>query len=259
MRALGFTAWARQTVTRVERVKRRLTAEEILGLALALETTPAALMRPTGDDGSLIRVDGLGLPAVSVILRVAGVNDGALTWDGDRPVVGPGRPVPVRDYLAKVGLEALEGLDIADTSEGVSDSAQQQSGESQPVVAAIVTSAKGVLIGRRNDRTPPWTFIAGEQEPGEQPEDTIIREVKEETGLEVRAGEVIGERDHPDTGRHMVYLAARPVRSTRIIVGDEAELSEVRWASLAEAEELLPGMFGPVRDYLARTLKGGAR
>jgi 8-oxo-dGTP pyrophosphatase MutT (NUDIX family)/transcriptional regulator with XRE-family HTH domain len=124
-----------------------------------------------------------------------------------------------------------------------------------PIVAAIVTSRQRVLIGRRHDRQPPWTFIAGEQEPGERPEDTIIREVKEETGLDIRAGELIGERDHPATGRHLIYMAARPVRgATRVIVGDEAELAEVRWVSLAEAEELLPDMFGPVREYLKRTL-----
>jgi 8-oxo-dGTP diphosphatase len=133
-----------------------------------------------------------------------------------------------------------------------------------PIVAAIVTSRRGVLIGRRNDRQPPWTFIAGEQEPGERPADTLIREVKEETGCEVRAGEIIGERDHPVTGRHMIYMAAKPVRNTMVIVGDEAELAEVRWASLPEAEELLAGMFGPVHDYLVRTLsapwshRGGA-
>jgi len=124
-------------------------------------------------------------------------------------------------------------------------------GPQQPVVAAIVTSPRGVLIGRRNDRTPPWTFIAGEQEPGEQAEDTAIREVKEETGLEVRTGEEIGRRVHPATGRTMVYVAARPVRGTRIYVGDEAELAEVKWVSLAEADELLPGMYEPVRTYLA--------
>jgi len=126
--------------------------------------------------------------------------------------------------------------------------------QAQAVVAVIVTSARGVLIGRRNDGTPPWTFIAGEIEPGERPEDAAVREVKEETGVEIRAGEVIGERDHPATGRHMIYMAARPTRMTGLIVGDESELAEVRWASLAEADELLPGMFGPVREYLAREL-----
>ena len=54
--------------------------------------------------------------------------------------------------------------------------------ERRPVVAAIVTSPAGVLVGRRNDGKPPYTFIAGEQESGERPEDTAIREVKEETG-----------------------------------------------------------------------------
>jgi 8-oxo-dGTP diphosphatase len=128
----------------------------------------------------------------------------------------------------------------------------------QPVVAAIVTSALGVLVGRRVDRTPPWGFISGEVEPGELAEDAAVREVKEETGLEVRAGQVIGERDHPATGRHMVYMAADPIRGTEVFVGDEAELAEVRWVSLAEADELLPGMFGPVREYLATKIGAGS-
>lgn len=125
------------------------------------------------------------------------------------------------------------------------------------VITGIVTSPLGVLVGKRNDGKPPWTFIAGENEPHESPADTIVREVKEETGLEVTAGDIIGERVHPKTGRHMVYVAARPTRGTEVFVGDEDELAEVRWASLTELDgELMTGMiFPPVRDYLARTLR----
>jgi 8-oxo-dGTP pyrophosphatase MutT (NUDIX family) len=127
--------------------------------------------------------------------------------------------------------------------------------EPQPVVAAIVTSHLGVLAGKRNDGKPPWTFIAGEIEPGEAQVDAAIREVKEETGLEVRAGHhEIGRRVHPKTGRTMIYLACTPVRGTDVFVGDEDELSEVRWLSLAEADELLPGMFEPVREHLGRVI-----
>jgi 8-oxo-dGTP diphosphatase len=123
------------------------------------------------------------------------------------------------------------------------------------VITAIVTSARGVLIGRRNDGKPPWTFIAGENEPGESPADTIVREVKEETGLRIAAGRIIGERVHPKSGRHMVYVAAAPVGdSLSVFVGDEEELGEVRWATLAEAGELLPGMFEPVREHLEKAL-----
>lgn len=124
------------------------------------------------------------------------------------------------------------------------------------VITAIVTSPRGVLIGHRHDGKPPWTFIAGEQEPGETYADTIIREVKEGAGLEITVGEVLGERVHPKTERHMVYVSASPARpdSLDVIVGDPDGLSEVRWASLADADELLPGMFRPVKEHLGRTL-----
>lgn len=127
--------------------------------------------------------------------------------------------------------------------------------EPRPVVAAIVTSARGVLIARRNDGSPPWTFIAGEIEPGESPADAAVREVKEETGLEVAAGGVIGRRVHPQTNRTMVYMAAAPVQGTDAFVADQEELAEVRWVSLAEADDLMGGaIFETVRDHLRRRL-----
>lgn len=127
--------------------------------------------------------------------------------------------------------------------------------EPQPVVAAIVTSDLGVLIGKRNDGKPPWTFIAGEIEPGESPTDAVEREVKEETGLLVQAAErEIGRRVHPKTGRTMIYLACNPLGKTDVFVGDEDELAEVRWVTLDDAENLLPGLFEPVHTHLKREL-----
>ena len=128
--------------------------------------------------------------------------------------------------------------------------------EANPIVAAIVTSRFGVLVARRNDGKPPWTFIEGEIEPGEDPADTAVREVREETGLRIRTTGVIGRRVHPRTGREMIYLAAWPTHGTKAFVGDEQELAEVRWVDLAQADDLMDGMiFEPVRSYLERTLK----
>jgi 8-oxo-dGTP diphosphatase len=127
--------------------------------------------------------------------------------------------------------------------------------ELPPVAAAIVTSARGVLIARRQDGTPPWTFPAGKIEPGESSAAAAIRETEEETGLLIRTAAVIGRRVHPTTGAVMVYVAARPVAGTEVRVADERELAEVRWASLGEVDELMgQSLFGPARAHLVRVL-----
>lgn len=124
------------------------------------------------------------------------------------------------------------------------------------VVAAVVTSARGVLVGQRRDGSPPWTLIAGETVAGEAPADTAVREVREETGLHVAPGEEIGRRVHPATGRTMVYVAAQPVDgvSDDVAVLDDYELTDVRWASLDEARRLLPGLYEPVHQHLVSRL-----
>lgn len=129
--------------------------------------------------------------------------------------------------------------------------------EQQPVVAAIVTSPLGVLGSRRRVGKPEWGFITGEIEPGESPVDAAVREVKEETGLEVTAGgHPIGRRVHPATKRTMVYLACTPVAHSdlELFVGDPVELAEVRWLSLCEIDELFVGLYKPVRNHLGRVI-----
>lgn len=160
-------------------------------------------------------------------LRTAG---GQLRWDVDR----------LRQQLP--------------TDQEVAPLSEPAAPEPQPVVAAIVTSDLGVLVGRRNDARPRWTFIAGEIEPGESPADAAIREVKEETGLVVNYSRIIGRRVHPKTGRTMIYLACVPAAGTEVHVGDPEELAEVRWASLAEVDALLAGVFEPVQQFLREQL-----
>lgn len=130
--------------------------------------------------------------------------------------------------------------------------------EKRPIVLAIITSAEGVLVGKRIDGKPPYTFIGGEVEPVETPEEAVIREVDEEAKLQimVSAAGPIGQRVHPKTGRTMIYMPCAPVGSTQVEVGDEEELEEVRWVSLGEAEELLPHLYEPVLVYLAKALRG---
>jgi 8-oxo-dGTP diphosphatase len=218
MQDLGFSYWRRQTTARVELGGRRVTAEELAGLMVVFEVDLTVLAYPPGDNQPVLLPGGQEIVFPAARYDVSVHPEGSV-WDGNR-------------CLLTRKLVSLQ----------------------QPVVAAIVTSPLGVLVGRRNDGSPPWTFIAGEQEPGERPEDTAIREVKEETGLQIRAGEVIGERDHPKTGRRMLYMAAVPTHGTDAFVGDSDELAEVRWVGLAEADQLLPGMFGPVREHLAAEL-----
>jgi 8-oxo-dGTP diphosphatase len=125
-----------------------------------------------------------------------------------------------------------------------------------PLVAvAVVTSSRGVLLGRRRDGSPPWAFPGGKAEPGETPAEAAVREAAEETGLAVTATGEIGRRVHPATGRLVVYVAAVPADDAEARAGEE--LTEVRWVTPEEADELAAGtIYEPVRRYLLEVVAG---
>ena len=60
---------------------------------------------------------------------------------------------------------------------------------------AVVIADGRVLILRRSDREE-WVFPKGHLEPGERPEDAAVREVREETGLEVTLSAPLGSTEY---------------------------------------------------------------
>jgi 8-oxo-dGTP diphosphatase len=117
------------------------------------------------------------------------------------------------------------------------------------VVLAVITSDHNVLIAQRKDKIPPWTFPGGDIQHGETYDQAARRRVLAETGVTVTRTSLIGRRIHPKTSRVMVYCHAT-VDSTNVQLGDPEDLSEVRWVSVDETRELMPDMFGSVRQFL---------
>jgi 8-oxo-dGTP diphosphatase len=128
------------------------------------------------------------------------------------------------------------------------------------VALAVVTAPVGVLVGRRRDGVPQWVFPGGKVEPGESAALAAARECLEETGLEVRVEHEIGRRNHPVTGRHVVYLACTLVTATSVRTPRSTELVELRWLDSGQVEDLMPDVHYSVRRYLhMRFLRPAAR
>ena len=69
------------------------------------------------------------------------------------------------------------------------------SGRSIHVVAGVITDARDrILLARRTegrDLAGLWEFPGGKVDPGESPEQALVRELREELGIEARVGEPV--------------------------------------------------------------------
>jgi NAD+ diphosphatase len=107
---------------------------------------------------------------------------------------------------------------------------RQQFPRSDPAVIMMVTDGDRALLGRQ----PSWpegrySTLAGFVEPGESLEDAVVREVAEETGVEVTDVTYFGNQPWPFPQSLMVGFFARAVTTEVTVDGDE--LSDARWFS----------------------------
>jgi 8-oxo-dGTP diphosphatase len=80
----------------------------------------------------------------------------------------------------------------------------ERSNTIRPVVAGVIEREGRVLIcQRRRDDSHPlkWEFPGGKVEPGEDPRAALERELREELGIEARAGRVLARRTFRYPGR----------------------------------------------------------
>jgi 8-oxo-dGTP pyrophosphatase MutT (NUDIX family) len=114
-----------------------------------------------------------------------------------------------------------------------------------PAASAVVADVEGrLLLARRTDNNL-WTIPGGAMEPGEYIADTAVREVKEETGIDVEVLSLIGIYTNP---HHVVEYSDGEVRqqfsvcfACRPTGGASAgsdETSEVRWVPPGDLESL---------------------
>lgn len=68
-----------------------------------------------------------------------------------------------------------------------------------PAAAACIRDEAGrILLLRRSDGENLWSFPGGAMEPGEQAAETVVREVREEIGLEIEPVALIGVYSDPE-------------------------------------------------------------
>ncbi len=108
-----------------------------------------------------------------------------------------------------------------------------------PAAAVILQQNRRILLVKRKfePRAGEWSFPAGFVEWGEGPEQTAIREVQEETGLNVAVRSLYGVyrgQDYPD---HEILLVVYrgEILGGKLQPGDDA--LEAQWFDLAHLPE----------------------
>ena len=108
-------------------------------------------------------------------------------------------------------------------------------------IVAVISRRRRVLVIQRGPHVPfagYWAPLSGRIEPGEQQADALVREVREEVGLEVRAGRKVWECPSSDGLFTLHWWIAHLEDESLEVVPDPREVSAYAWVEPAEFERL---------------------
>jgi len=123
------------------------------------------------------------------------------------------------------------------------------------VVAAIIHKDNKIMIAKRKENKSMggfWEFPGGKIDPGETPEESLVRELKEEMDISIKVEKYVGESIY-DYGDIVIcllgYLAS--IENGDIILNDH---DEYEWVTL---ENICKFKLAPADIPLVRMLQEG--
>ena len=122
-----------------------------------------------------------------------------------------------------------------------------------PCVGAVIKDDRGRLLLIKRGHAPGaglWSLPGGRIEPGETDAEALVREMREETGLVIETGQLIGTVRRPaqDGGVLDIRDYAATVTGGTLRPGDDA--ADARWADGSELASL------PLTEGLVEALTG---
>jgi len=118
-------------------------------------------------------------------------------------------------------------------------------------VGAVIKDGRGRLLLIKRGHAPGaglWSLPGGRIEPGETDAEALVREIREETGLTIEAGQLIGTVRRPtqDGGVLDIRDYEATVTGGTLRAGDDA--ADARWVAASELETL------PITEGLVEAL-----
>ncbi len=103
-------------------------------------------------------------------------------------------------------------------------------------VLCLIQDGNRILLQNRVKKDwQGYTLPGGHVEPGESFVDAVIREMKEETGLDILKPRLVGIKQFPiDDGRYIVLLFKTESFSGQVVSSDEGEMEWVEYDRLSE-------------------------
>ena len=121
-------------------------------------------------------------------------------------------------------------------------------------VGAIITDGTGRLLLIQRGHEPEegrWSLPGGRVRPGESDPEAVAREVREETGLHVEPGRLIGEVERPGPGGTIfdIHDYAASVSGGQLEAGDDA--ADARWVHPRDIDrlDLTSGLAGTLAEW----------
>ena len=105
-------------------------------------------------------------------------------------------------------------------------------------VLCLIQDGNRILLQNRVKKDwQGYTLPGGHVEPGESFVDAVIREMKEETGLDILNPRLVGIKQFPiDDGRYIVLLFKTENFRGQIVSSDEGEMEWVEYDRLSDIE-----------------------